>query len=212
MKLKSRLRGAAIGAGALFLTAPAFAAFDYSVSYSDTNSSATYPASTTITTTNPLTFFTVNPGGSATGSAAPSTIGLFTLTPVSTALSGSGASTVTDTHFSDVVSVQTVANLDGSGPIGAPATFTITGEITGTLGPDTDNTSILGISGLPTSVTAGGVTYDLSLNSVRNPGVVSVGTGNTGGVSLTIAAVPEPGTFSLIGLGAIGLLRRPRRK
>jgi hypothetical protein len=209
MKLISKISAAAIAAAALFAAAPAFAAFNYTVKYTDTANNATYPATGTITTTNPLTYFIVNPGGSVTGSNTPTTVGLFSITPESTSASGSGNSTLTSTHFSDVFSLQTVANLDGSGLIGAPATFLVTGDITGTLGPDADNTDIINVAGIPTSVIAGGITYDIALDSIRDPGVVSTG-GNTGGVSLDITAVPEPASFSMIGLGAMGMLARRR--
>jgi|GEM_PF-5985748 len=209
MKLISKISAAAIGAAVLFIAAPSFAAFNYSVNYSDSNSNSTYPGTSTITTTNPLTFFTVSPGGSASGSNTPTTVGLFSITPFSTAPSGSGQSTVTSTNFSDTFSLQTVANLDGTGAIGSPATFIVTGRITGMLGPDADNTDISNLAGIPTSVTAGGVTYNISLDSIRDPGVVSAG-GNTGGVSLDITAVPEPASFSVIGLGMAGLLMRRR--
>jgi hypothetical protein len=210
MKLNSRIAAAAIGAAAMFLAAPAFAAFDYSVNYSDSANNATYPATGTITTTNPLTFFTVAPGGSSTGNTSPTTVGLFSLTPISTAPSGSGQFAVNSANFTTVFSLQTVTNLDGSGPIGAPATFTVTGSITGNLSSDADNTIISNLAGLPSSVTAGGVIYDIALNSIRNPGVVST-EGNTGGVSLSITAVPEPATLSVLGVGIGGLLMRRRR-
>jgi hypothetical protein len=210
MKLNSKIAAAAIGAAALFFAAPAFAAFDYSVNYSDSVNNATYPATATISTTNALTFFTVAPGGSATGSNTPTTVGLFSLTPVSTAPSGSGQFTVTSTNFTTVFSLQTDTTLNGTGPVGAPATFTVTGTIAGNLSSDEDNTIISGLAGIPTSVVAGGVTYDIALNSIRNPGVVSSG-GNTGGVSLDITAVPEPASFSLLSVGIGSLLMRRRR-
>jgi hypothetical protein len=209
MNLKSKISAAAIGAAVMFIGAPAFAAFNYSVNYSDTANNSTYPATGTITTTNALTFFTVAPGGSVSGSNTPTTVGLFSITPVSTATSGSGQFTLTSTHFTDTFSLQYVANLNGSDPIGAPGTFVVGGNITGDLSSDADNTVISGLTGLPTTVVANGITYDVSLNSIRNPGVISAG-GNTGGVSLDIAAVPEPASFSLIGLGAFGLLARRR--
>jgi hypothetical protein len=209
MKLKSKISAAAIGAAVMFIAAPAFAAFNYSVNYSDTANNSTFPATGTITTTNPLTFFTVSPGGSVSGSNTPTTVGLFSITPVSTAPSGSGQFTLTSTHFTDTFSLQYVANLNGTDPIGAPGVFTVSGNITGDLSADADNTVISGITGLPTSVVANGITYNVSLNSVQNPGVVSA-QGNTGGVSLDIAAVPEPASFSMIGLGAFALLARRR--
>jgi hypothetical protein len=209
MNLKSRIITAALGAAVLFTAAPAFAAFNYAVTYTDGSGSATYPSTQTITTTSATTFFTLNPGGSVTGSSTPTTVGLFSLTPQSTALSGTGPFAVNESDFSTTFSLQTVTNLDGSGPIGAPATFVVTGVVSGSLGPDSDNTSITGLTGLPTSVIAGGITYDITLNSVRSPGVVS-SEGNTGGVSLDIVAVPEPASISLLGLGALSLLVRRR--
>jgi hypothetical protein len=209
MKLISRLPAAAIGAAALFFAAPVFGAFDYTVNYSDLSNNATYPATATIPTTNILTFFSVMPAGSATGSSTPTTVGLFSLTPISTEPSGNGPYTVTSTAFTATFSLQTVTNLDGSGPIGAPATFVVTGNIGGTLGPDSDGTTITNVAGLPTSVIAGGITYDIALDSIRNPGVVSSG-GNTGGISLDITAVPEPASISILGLGVASLLARRR--
>ena len=168
MKLQSKVLPAVLAA-ALFVAAPAFAAFNYSVSYTDASGTATYPGATTITTTNPLTFFTLTPGGSATGSVTPTTIGLISLTPESTSPSGTGPFVDNESDFSTTVSLQTVTNLDGTGDVGAPATFTITGVISGTLGPDSDSTSISGLVGLPTTVVAGGITYAVSLDSVRSP-------------------------------------------
>jgi PEP-CTERM motif len=210
MKLKTRILTAMLGAAALFTAAPAFAAFNYAVTYTDASGSATYPSTTqTITTTSATTFFTLSPGGSTTGSNTPTTVGLFSLTPQSTALSGMGPFAVNESDFTTTFSLQTVTNLDGSGPIGAPATFVVTGVISGTLGPDSDNTSIGSLVGLPTSVVAGGITYDITLDSVRSPGVIAT-EGNAGGVSLHIVAVPEPASISLLGLGAVSLLGRRR--
>lgn len=209
MRLKTKISAAAVSMAALCMAAPAFAAFTYSVTYSDTASTATYPATATITTTDPSTSFTVAPGGDTSGILVPSEVGLFTLTPTSTAAPGAGPFTVTSTNFTDTFSLQTVANANGTGPIGAPATFTVTGTISGTLGPNSDNTTISNIAGLPATVTAGNVPYSITLNSVRNPGIVS-SSGNTGGVTLTIAAIPEPATFSLMGLSSLGLLIRRR--
>jgi hypothetical protein len=209
IKLISRIPAVAIGAVVIFFAAPTFAAFNYTVDYVDSFNSVTYPTDGTITTSNILTYFTVSPGGSSTGSGTPTTVGLFSLEPFSTEPSGNGPYTVTSTAFSATFSLQTVTNLNGTGPIGAPATFTVTGNIGGTLGPDSDSTQITGVSGLPTSVVAGGITYDISLDSIRNPGVVSSG-GNTGGISLDITAVPEPASFSIVGIGAASLLARRR--
>ena len=173
--------------------APSATAFNYSVNYSDTSGNISYPSTTTITTTNPLTFFTVSPGGSGTGSNTPTNIGLFSMVPNSTAPAGSGPFAVTETHFTTTFSLQTVANLDGTGPIGSPASFTVSGDITGLLGPDSDTTSISNITGLPASITAGGIIYGITLDSVRSPGVIASG-GNNGGITLHITA---PGAYSV---------------
>jgi hypothetical protein len=206
IKLNSKI-AAILGAAALFIAAPVFAAFDYSVNYSDSANNATYPATGTITTTNALTFFAVSPGGSTAGSNTPTTVGLFSLIPNSTTPSGSGQFAVNSTNFSATFSLQTVTNLNGTGAVGLPATFTVTGNIAGNLSSDEDNTVISGLAGLPTSVTAGSITYDIALNSIQNPGVISAG-GNTGGVSLNITAVPEPTSLSLLGIGGLSLLAR----
>jgi hypothetical protein len=212
MNLRTQLLTAAIGATALFSATQAQAAFNYSVSYADgVNVAATYPGTTSITTSSALNFFTLSPGGSATGNALPTNLGLFSLAPVSTAVSGSGASTVNPVTFTTLFSLQTVTDLTGTVNIGTPAVITITGTISGTFGPDSDNTTITITSGLPALVTAGGVQYSVSLQSIRSPGVVSSG-GNTGGVTLAVSAVPEPASLSALGLGAVGLIARRRRQ
>jgi hypothetical protein len=208
----------AVGLGLLGATGIANAQFfNYSVTYTDPSSTATFPGSTTITTTDPTTFFTVTPGGFITGATPPTQIGLFTLTPISTS-TAAGPFTVTDTSFSTTVSIQREGNVAGTMPIGAPGVFTVTGHISGTLGPNSDTTAITSLSGLPASVVSGGETFDLSLNSIRNPGVPNTN-GNSGGVTLfitTAASVPEPGVVALLaGMMVPATLvatRRLRRK
>ena len=228
MRLHKSIATAVIGVAALLFAAPAFAAFNYSVNYSDTVQNATYPAITRIDTTSSLSYFDVTPGGSSTGNGTPSNLGLFTLTPRSTDLAGSGVFSVatTQSHYTATFTLQTTTDLTGNVPFGDPATFSLSGDITGSFGPDADNTQVTVLSPftglvpvngeLLASVTAGGISYEIRFDSTRNPGVIGAG-GNNGGVTLDIVAlpgvvfVPEPASLSLFGLSIVGLLVRRRK-
>src|SRR5262249_50306566 len=157
-KLRFGICMLAAGIGLLASVSAAHAQFfTYATTYTDASGSVTFPGMTTVTSTSANTFLNVFPGGTTTGFAVPSQIGLVTFQPVST---DTAQKTITDTSFTLTTSLQRVDKTGvGAQSMGSAGTFTITGGITGNLSSVQSNVQITNVTGFPASVTSGGQVF-----------------------------------------------------
>jgi hypothetical protein len=189
--------------------------FTYSTTYTDVSGSVNFPGSTTIMTTSANTFLNVFPGGTTTGFTAPTQIGLLTIQPIST---DTAQKPITDTAFTLSTSLQRVSAPGGNTPIGSPGVFVVTGMLTGDLSSVQSNVKIVNVTGLPTSVSSGGQTFFLALDSIRDPGVGGSASNHNmdGGITIRVTSVPEPSTLALLAgagiSGSLFALRLRRRR
>jgi len=113
--------------------------------------------------------------------------------------------TVTITDYAGALVVPPTA-----GPNPNPVTFTFTGRIGGQLGNFQSNLDLLTFAPSPSSAGVGGAQYIVELKNFASPG-----TDQDGRLTLHVtAAVPEPSSVAMLGLGglgALGMFRRSRK-